>query len=243
MHDWWEDMSGDERQRFAENGLIANGYLSGPADGKADAVSREAIARYQAEQDLVVSGRANFELYKHLIGSDRPVSAGPPLTLAASKETPDLEKDAVEVRAPVQIDLFTDRGTEPTYAPLEFLRAHIQVSGNAYVYCYYQEGSGNVMQVFPNRFQPEGYVSAGEIVTVPGRSAGFSIRAEFAGTDEEMLCVASDREITTHLPRELQVRDLTPMPIASIDDLAEIFADIDLTALSSARMPIIVATE
>ena len=165
------------------------------------------------------------------------------MTLAASKATPDLKKDAVEVREPVQIDLFTDRGTEPTYAPMEFLRAHIQVSGNAYVYCYYQEGGGNVMQVFPNRFQTEGYVSAGDIISVPGRAAGFQIRAEFPGTEEEMLCVASDREITTYLPREMQVRDLTPMPIASIEDLAEIFAGIDLTALSQARMPIVVAGE
>ena len=147
------------------------------------------------------------------------------------------------MREPVQIDLFTDRGTAPTYAPMETLRMHIQVSGNAYVYCYYQEGSGNVMQVYPNRFQGEGYISAGEIVTVPGRSAGFSIRAEWPGTEEEMLCVASDREITTYLPREMQVRDLTPMPVASIDELASIFEGIDMTGLSQARMPVIVAAE
>ncbi len=243
LHDWWEDMSADERQRFAENGLVANGYLAGPADGTPDPASREAIARYQAENDLVVSGRANFELYKHLIGSDRAISAGPPMTLAASKAAPDLEKDAVDVREPVQIDLFTDRGAEPTFSPMETIRTHIQVSGHAYVYCYYQEGSGNVMQVYPNRFQNEGYISAGEIITVPGRSAGFSIRAEWPGTEEEMLCVASDREITTYLPRQMQVRDLTPMPVASIDELATIFAEIDMTGLSQARMPVIVAAE
>jgi curli biogenesis system outer membrane secretion channel CsgG len=241
MHDWWEDMSDDERQRFAENALVANGYLKGKADGLVDSASREAIARYQAEQDLVVSGRANFELYKNLIGSDRPLSAGPPETLAEEDATPDPLQDVVPVREPVQIDLFTDRGAEPTYAPMEFLRAGVQVSGNAFVYCYYQEGGGNVMQIFPNRFQTDGYVSAGEIVTIPGRTAGFQIRTEYPGSEEGMLCVASDREITEHLPRELRVRDLVPMPIESLDALAEIFSGIDFTALSQARLAILVA--
>ena len=78
MNNWWQDMSTEERQLFAERALIGNGYLEGPADTSPDAASREAIARYQAENNLIVSGRANFELYGALIGSNRPVSAGPP---------------------------------------------------------------------------------------------------------------------------------------------------------------------
>jgi len=240
LHDWWGDMSEEERLLFAERALIANGYLEGPADGRPDSASREAIARYQAEQDLVVSGRANFELYQALIGSDRPLSEGPPKTFVKKNKTPDPAKDALPVRAPVQIELFTDRGTEPTYAPMELLRANVQVSGNAYVYCYYQESAGGVMRIFPNRFQPDAHIAAGEIVAIPSLTAGFQIVPEQPG-HEEILCVASDRELANHLPHELQVPDLVPMTVESLDELAKLFADVDRTGVAQARLPISVA--
>jgi len=240
LNDWWNDMDAEERQLFAERALIANGYLAGPADSRIDRDARNAIARFQAENDLVVTGRAGFELYKSLIGSDRPLSAGPPETFASKKLDPDPVADAIPVRTPVQIDLFTERGVSPTYAPMESLRASVQVSGNAFVYCFYQQSDGEVLRVFPNRFQPDAHVSAGEIVSIPGLSASFKIRLESPG-NEELMCVASDRELVQHLPRELQVRDLVPMPIESLDALAERFNEIDRTAVSQARLPISVA--
>jgi hypothetical protein len=240
LNDWWNDMDGEERQRFAERALVANGYLAGPADGRVDRDARNAIARYQAENDLVVTGRAGFELYKSLIGSDRPLSAGPPQSFAAEMRDPDPVADAMPVRAPVQIEIFSERGASPTYAPMESLRASLQVSGNAYVSCFYQQSDGEVLRVFPNRFQPDAHVAAGEIVSIPGPSAGFKIRLENPG-QEELMCIASDRELAHHLPRELQGRDLVPMPVESLDALAEHFDEIDRTAVSQARLEVNVA--
>jgi hypothetical protein len=97
-----------------------------------------------------------------------------------------------------------------------------------------------VLRVFPNRFQPDAHVAAGEIVSIPGPSAGFKIRLESPG-HEELMCIASDRELAHHLPRELQVRDLVPMPVESLDALAEHFDEIDRTAVSQARLEVNVA--
>ena len=241
LHDWWSDMDERERLLFVERSLVAHGFMEGPPDGLPDPVGREAIARYQAEQDLVVSGRPTLQLYASLLGSDRPVSLGAPATYPDEGELPDPVADALPVPEPVQIELYTDRGREPVYAPLESLRAHVRVSGNAYVACYYQEAGGGVVQVFPNRFQPQGYVAAGEIVALPGRRAGFQIVPEQAGAQEQLMCVASPREITSHLPDELRVRDLVPMPIESLEALAETFRGIDRASVSQALLPISVA--
>ena len=241
MEDWWRDMSEEERNLFAERTLVRSGYLAGPADEEPDAASREAIARYQAEKDLVVSGRVNFQLYTRLIGDDRPVSAGPPELDMGSEETLAPPVDARELRESVQIELFTDRGSEPSYAPMEFLHANVQVSGNAYVYCYYQDGAGDIARVFPNRFQSDPRLAAGEIVTIPGREAGFQIQIEGDGPREEVICLASDREIANRLPVELHGYDLVPMPVESLDEIARAFFAIDRAIVSQARLPISVA--
>jgi hypothetical protein len=55
------------------------------------------------------------------------------------------------------------------------------------------------------------------------------------------MCIASDRELAHHLPRELHVRDLVPMPVESLDALAERFDQIDRTAVSQARLEVNVA--
>jgi hypothetical protein len=238
LYDWWSDMSAKTQQRFAERALVANGYLDGPADGFADAAAREAISRYQAENDLVVSGRANFELYRSLIGSDRPLQLGPPESFGLKRETPDAEREQIPVREPVDIELYTDRGAEPTYQPMELLHARVQVSGNAYLRCYYQDAAGSVMQVFPNRFQRDDHLAAGDIVRIPGWDAGFQIQLEHPGTHDELMCAASDREIASHLPETLRGRDLVPLPVESLDEVAEQLQQIDRTGLSQARLPI-----
>ena len=94
------------------------------------------------------------------------------------------------------------------------------------------------MRVFPNRYQSDAHLVPGEIVAIPGRTAGFQIQVEGGGAQEEVMCVASDREITQHLPSALQVRDLVPMPIGSLDELATAFLEIDRTGVSQARLPV-----
>ena len=238
MHGWWKDMSENERQRFTERALIANGYMQGQANNHPDAESRRAISRFQADNDLVVTGRVNFELYRSLVGSDRPLALGPPETFVAKDEAPDAAADQIPVRQPVEIELFTDRGTQPVYGAMESLRASVRLSGSAYVACYYQEAGGNVMRVFPNRSQPGGYLTAGDITTFPSYDAEFEIYLERPGATDEVMCVASDREVSSHLPEELRVRDLVPMQVESLDELSRLFQDIDYTGLSEARMPI-----
>ena len=73
-----------ERERFVSAALVRTGYLRDEGDGPNPALS-EAIARYQAENDLVPNGRVDFDLYYRMLanearppgGHDSRSAAGP----------------------------------------------------------------------------------------------------------------------------------------------------------------------
>lgn len=50
----------------AQRRLIALGYLSGPATGQLDRLTRRAIARFQADEKLIASGEVDYDLIKRL---------------------------------------------------------------------------------------------------------------------------------------------------------------------------------
>ncbi|MGI9452391.1 MAG: DUF4384 domain-containing protein, partial [Geminicoccaceae bacterium] len=98
---------------------------------------------------------------------------------------------------------------------------------DAFVYCYYADASGNVARVFPNQFQPDSYLPAGDTVKVPGENAGFDIVLDRPDTDEKVACIASTNELALRLPDEMKMPDLTPIPDRTLDDIIDAYRDLD----------------
>jgi curli biogenesis system outer membrane secretion channel CsgG len=239
MQEWWKGMSEGERIRFSQRALIANGYLAPPETGRLDEATKAAIARFQAERGVVVTGRPSFELYAEALGSDRPLAAGPPKTFTKKGATADPAKDRVPVRTPVELTLYTERGAKPVFQPRDAFRMAVQLSKSAFLYCFYRDAGGSVARIFPNRFQPDPFLPAGQPVEIPGRGA-FDIVFEVPGAEEEVACVASDREVGLDLPDALKVADLTPLPVENLDQLIARFQEIDRAGLGVARLPLLV---
>ena len=65
--EWFDAMGESERQSFVRTALSRAGYLGGSGS---DAKLSSAMARYQAENDLVPNGRVDFDLYYRLLASD-----------------------------------------------------------------------------------------------------------------------------------------------------------------------------
>ncbi len=237
---WYNDMKDAEKVLFVQRVLIGNGYLEGPASGRVDNATRAAIAAYQADQGMIATGRVGFDLYYSMLGSDRPLAAGPPKTFQKAKLTPDPVADQMPRREPVILTLKSVRGPQPAFAPTETLQMSVGASKNAYLYCYYQDARGHVSRIFPNRFQPDPYISGGQLVEIPGRDVPFEIRFDDPGSREEVACLGSDREVGLQLPMELKAGDLVPLPVATIDELITEFEKVDRTGLGVARMPIVV---
>jgi hypothetical protein len=237
---WFDLMGPQERNRFVEAGLQRAGYLT---DGRRDISA--AVARYQAENDLVPSGRIDFELYYRLLASEpsraRGRSAAAPAVAPGAVVAPLAAVATVPVApaaAPPRALLSTSRGGRARYRVGESMVLRIQPTEDAYLYCYYQDGSGEISRIFPNRFQPDAFVPARTQVEVPPGGGAFSIRFEQPGTSEQVACLAADREVGLLLPPELKRQDLEPLPVRRLDEIAQRFRGIAGVQVDDARLPI-----
>ncbi|MDN3565347.1 DUF4384 domain-containing protein [Paeniroseomonas aquatica] len=230
---WFDLMPPGERNSFVEAALIRTGHLQ---PGSRDL--SPAIARYQADADLVPSGRVDFELYYRLLASSQATgqttgqarSQAPATPVAAS-----LPEPAPAAAAP-RLMLATTRG-RPSYRVNESMTLRLQPSQDAFVYCYYQDGGGDISRIYPNRFQPDAFVAGNAQVQVPPAGA-FSIRFETPGAPEQVACLAADREVGLLLPAELKRQDLEPLPVRRMEDILGRFQAIPGVRLTDARIMI-----
>ena len=126
--------------------------------------------------------------------------------------------------------------SHPTYRAGETITLNLQPTQDAYTYCYYQDGTGNVSRIFPNRFQPDALIPARRLVHVPPTSGPFAIRFDKPRTRESFLCVAADREVGMKLPNTLKAQDLAQLPVHSLDDIAATFQEVPGARVDDARL-------
>lgn len=236
--EWYDTMGEAERARFVTASLARAGYWSGTTTGADDPQLHEAIARYQANNDLVPNGRIDFDLYYRLIGANA-VASGIPGHVQAAARLPDAPTPPPRPASPPQIALDTNRGPRPAYRVNEDLVVRAQPNQDAFLYCYYQDAAGEVARIFPNRFQPDAFVRAGRLVNIPPGDPGpFQIRFDRAGSREMVACLASDLELGLKLPETFKANDLEPLPVASIDAVVDRFTQLGRNHVSVNRLPI-----
>ena len=206
--DWYDSMSEKDQVAFVQRKLFAANYYQGAANGDLNSATRDAIARFQNASNLIANGRVSFEVYYALLDDEAPVADDPsrPPPLTVTKTT-----------VPVQV--VSAQGPNPVYAPGNILTARVDIGRAAFVYCYYQDADGTVSRLFPNRFQPNAYVS-GRLVALSSAQQAVKIRFDKAG-HETISCLASDTEVP--LPAKLKEKDLSPLAVSSLDEVEGIF--------------------
>lgn len=230
---WYKDMSQKERVVFVQRALHASGDYRGPISGTLDRSTRSAIGRYQAGNGLIANGRIDYDLYKRLISEDLALGQRPAPVTEAPKEAAS--------PLPLQVSMTTPKGVKPTYRVRESLAMTVTTSRDAYLYCYYSDAKGTVARIFPNKFAPDSYVAANRPTAIPGKKSRFGIVFDKPGASEEVLCLASEREIGLRLPDALKQKDLAPLPVASLDDVAAAYRKAGPGRTADARLPIKVA--
>jgi peptidoglycan hydrolase-like protein with peptidoglycan-binding domain/curli biogenesis system outer membrane secretion channel CsgG len=240
--EWFDTTPADEQVRFVQQVLTSSGYYDGPITGLYDTQTRDAAARYQSDNELIPSGRIDFDLYYSMLSKPGVLARAPgregAISGAGGKGIPVMPTDPNGQR---RLDVFlnTDRGPLPQYKLGETLVVKAQPSVDAFLYCYYQDDDGSVSRVFPNRFQPDAFVPARTQVEVPpGGGGAFSIRFEQPGAPEQVACLAANREVGLLLPPELKRQDLEPLPVRGLDEIAQRFRGIAGVQVDDARLPI-----
>jgi curli biogenesis system outer membrane secretion channel CsgG len=246
--EWFDTMSPGERVRFVRSNLAGAGYIQG--GGASDQVDPElssAIARYQAEHDLIPSGRIDFDLYAGLLSAasreKRQVAAAGPLPPAAAPVPGPLPPSAVAAASPPPppptVEITTSKGGHPSFRVNDTLVVEARTSQDGFLYCYYQDSTGAVARIFPNRFQPNAFVHGGSDVEIPpGTPKPFDIRFDKRHAREAVACVASPLELGLKLPEPFKVQDLEPLPVSSLKDVVESFRRAGSGQISEGWLPI-----
>jgi hypothetical protein len=227
---WYDDMSEAERQAQARGVLEADGYLQGAAT---DESIRTALARWQADHDLIASGRLDFDTYLRML-SATPAKAMPQTRGAAAVPAP-----AGGAPPAPELTLSSSRGPQPSYRVGEALVVNASPSAEGFLYCYYADAKGAVSRIFPNRFQPDAFVEARRQVEIPpGPQPPFNIRLEHPNADEQIACVSSPQEVGLALPESYKAADLAVIPGASLDDVLGAYARLPNTTVKTGRMTV-----
>jgi hypothetical protein len=246
---WYDIMPSQERERFVSAALVRNGYLSS-GDTAGQPLS-DAISRYQAENDLVPTGQINFDLYYRLLANDSrhptgrlattsttavPVAAALPAVPAQAPQEP-TQAPQEPVQAPPPLTVSSPRGPRPAYRVGDTMVVTVQPARDAFVYCYYRDSGGTVARIFPNRYQPDSFLRGGTQTEVPPPGTkSFAIRFDRAGGQEQVACLGANQEVGLRLPDRLKARDLEPLPVATLDDIAAQFRQAAHTDVSDARL-------
>ena len=111
------------------------------------------------------NGRVDFDLYYRLLANE----ARHPAQQAGAGHTGGRGGYAGAATAfePPRLVLSTPRGPKPSYRVGDTMVLSVQPTQDAYVYCYYQDATGTVARIFPNRFQPDPFLHAGAQIEIP----------------------------------------------------------------------------
>jgi curli biogenesis system outer membrane secretion channel CsgG len=232
---WFDTMGEGESNRFVSAALARAGYLQGQSDASSPNLS-DAISRYQADNDLVPSGRVDFDLYYRLLAADARRPAAKPVVAAVPAS--DSAAAAPPPAAPAGLVVNSPRGPKPTYRVGETMVVAVQPARDAYVYCFYQDAAGTVARIFPNRFQPDALLRAGQHIEIPpSGQKSFALRFDNAG-NEAVACLGADTEVGLRLPDSLKAQDLEPLPVHGLDDVAAQFRAIPGAKIADARLAV-----
>jgi peptidoglycan hydrolase-like protein with peptidoglycan-binding domain/curli biogenesis system outer membrane secretion channel CsgG len=232
--DWYNDMEDDERVSFVQQALASEGYYGGTVSGVFDATTKSAVARYQSEHSLLADGRITFPLYQSLIHEDLALGRQPRL-VKASLEKPEVRPN------PLKLFVRSLGGNAAAYPLGQNLEISASTNQDAYLYCYYQDADLNVARIFPNQFDADPYVIAGQAVSIPSATAGFDIVLDRPGANEQIACLASEVEVGLRLPPALKAADLVPLPVGSVDDVVAEYRKLGRQSVVEARLEITVA--
>jgi hypothetical protein len=214
--EWYDSMAPADRYILVQRKLAGMNRYKGKLDGLVTPALTSAIGSYQSEIGLIADGRINFDLYYALLDADQPIAEDPTPTKVAAIAVPQAQVAQTKV-TPMTMSLETATGTDPKYRVKDKLQAQAQLTRDGVLYCYYKDAIGNIARIYPNRFTPDPFVRANQMVKLPPENSPFHIMFDKANVKEQLVCYASDNDLA--IPENIKGADLTPLKVSSIDEI------------------------
>ena len=244
MREWYDESGPEGQMRLVQSALARQGYL--PPDTEALSTEspelRTALARFQADRGIVVSGVLDFTTYERAlrnfvtlspsgtlsrVGWNSQQLDAPGTTPPGAAPLPAVAAADSTTRVELQIENPLPAGERPAFEEGDQVFLSATVSRTSYLYCYFQDAQGNVMRLLPNSVNPKALVSAHLAVRIPDwmtPNPAFILDTGKPGT-EQVGCFASETDPYTRLPAPLQGAALTQLQgYRSLDDVAQGFS-------------------
>ena len=230
LRDWHDEGTTAVQQALVMKSLRSGGYLTTetvklPVNHP---TVRAAIAKYQADQGMVVTGVVDFMTYERALrnyvtlgdkgqllrvgwntGNTEPaipsVADG---QVTAAPTGPALGAEADPLHLNLQIENLVADKTVFEQGTQIFLSA--TVSRASHLYCYMQASQGGMIRLLPNATNPSSLVSANQTVRIPDwmvPSPGFVLDAGQPG-EEAVMCFATGEDVLPRLPEAMQAPGL-----------------------------------
>lgn len=212
LREWYDSEDAATHARLIDRYLVSQGYLAAQAAPRAsnDASLRDAIARFQADHSMVVTGEPDYTTYERAMRDI--VALGPDGKLERFGWP---SADSTPAHTPLAVNMKIENPVRDRteFAPGTQIFASATVSRAAYLYCYLRDANGNVVQIQPNMANSSPLVSANEALRLPDWMAPYPAYLLQAGRQghEELICIAADENLKPQLPEAMQVPALTPI--------------------------------
>lgn len=205
VSDWFYSMAANgELTPWVQTQLRVRGYYDGSVDGIPTPQLEAAISEYKTNLGVQPDGKVDEPFFVAML--NRPV---PP-------------RKAVQRVMLKPGDLVVE-GNLRRYKPGDVVNLTLRTNQDAYVYCFHQSASKQIMRFYPNRFSKDAFLKAGSSVQIPGQ-ARFRMTANGTGGKEMVACFASARDVYPDLPAQLRVGDFEPVSVPSTDPIKQAFA-------------------
>lgn len=129
---------------------------------------------------------------------------------------------------PIALRLTTARGHNPVYTVGEKLNLLLRIDQPGWLYCFYEQANGEIIQILPNpislRRHPSARLEGNIIYAIPSRSLfPFNLRIVPPVGYEYIRCFAANRDISEALPPALRGRTEGPLPSGLAKRINELF--------------------
>lgn len=257
LRDWFNEGSPAVRWRLVARALASRGYLGADAAATAEPAAaqstqlRAALARFQADNGMVVTGVVDFSTYERALRdfvglspdgalarigwnpTDPAPAPGPSAAVAESAlpavTTSSLLYGAAAAERTIDLQIENVLLDRTAFEVGEQIFLSATVSRASYLQCYLSDATGTVMRLLPNRANTSGWVSANQALRIPdwmSPNPGFVMDAASPGT-EGVACFATDDDASMRLPEDLRGPPLKPIAnYRTLEKINEAFAGV-----------------
>jgi hypothetical protein len=204
----------------AQNMLSRLGYFTHPATGQMDIETHAALAKFQADEDLIATGDLNFDTYERMVQKFNgfPVNGRAGTARARAART-GLKPVAASSRLMSSGNGLSVVSSKRKFRVNENFSVRLKVKTPGYLYCFYQPGAGGVIQILPKNPNVHLRVPSGYARNLPIAHDGFTLKFETPKKAQRILCVIQKAKPNAASPFDGKFKALRPLPVKRLENI------------------------